>query len=122
LIIVTDAVLYGVAKGEVDLAGRPSVYLRTAIDRAVDFFLDGLHPCGTEMKPACSALDAVPSCMDNLAATGLVQPSQFNITGAGSEIEVETWGCPYGMACKALLAEGYEDFACTRGATFAATR
>lgn len=117
LVIVTNAVLYGVAKAEIDLAGRPSVYSRTAIDRAVGFFLDGLKRHGIELEPADTPLQAVHGYMDSLAAAGLVRPDQFNITGSGSQVEVETWGCPYGLACKALISEGYRDFACTRGAT-----
>jgi hypothetical protein len=120
LVIVTNAVLYGVAKAEIDLAGRPSVYSRTAIDRAVEFFLEGLRTHGIELGPADTPLEAVHGYMDNLAAAGLVQPSQFDIREVGSELEIETWDCPYGLACKALIDEGYDDFACTRGATLAA--
>jgi hypothetical protein len=120
LAIVTNAVLYGVAKAEIDLAGKPSVYSRTAIDRAVDFFLSSLKDHGISLRPAYSALEAVQGYMRTLTAAGLLEPSQFNVGGSGSEIEVETWDCPYGQACKALMSEGYEDFACTRGATLAA--
>lgn len=98
LAIVTNAVLYGVAKAEIDLAGKPSVYSRTAIDRAVDFFLSSLKDHGISLRPAYSALEAVQGYMRTLTAAGLLEPSQFNVGGSGSEIEVETWDCPYGQA------------------------
>ncbi len=120
LLIVANAVLYGVAKAEIDLAGRPSVYSRRAIDRAVEFFLGGLKTHGIQLQPADTPLEAVHGYMDSLAAAGLVQPTQFNIAGCDSEVGVETWDCPYGQACTALISEGHRDFACTRGATLAA--
>lgn len=120
LAIVANATLYGLAKAEIDLTGRPSVYHRTALDRAVEFFLATLRNYGIELEPAASPLQAVHGYMEALAGSGLLDPHQFNVSGSGSEVEVETWDCPYGAACRALIHEGYEDFACTRGATVAA--
>lgn len=120
LVIVINAVLYRLARADIDLAGNPSVYSRPSIHQLVDFLLNSLDRYTIEFGRAYTVLELVCGYVETLAPAGLPEPSAFTISGSASQPEGETWDCPCGLACKALMAEGYEDFICAWGATFAA--
>jgi hypothetical protein len=116
LSLLVDCFAYGVVKAEKDLMGNSTVYSRKVGDYLAQYWIDGLKKAGIELKPSNSPKEAVTNYIENLGAAGLANPSQFVIEEQGTALQVKALKCPYGRACKALMAEKIDDFACLRAA------